>query len=230
MSAEAASIAVAPKPPSGVYMVFLMTTVATLCGVLIVFAYTITLDPIRKNQVAIMSQAVYAVLPGAKTQAIFVQQPGGEFVPAESLDGPGLHVFAGYDDAGSLVGVAVEVMGSGYGGPIRALVGYAPGKQQVLGMKILESKETPGLGDKIAVDPQFRANIQGLDVSIDSNSSKPVKPITVVKAGSKSSAWEIDGITGATISSKAVARMINSAAESIFPAIREHAAQFRRTE
>ena len=69
-------------------------------------------------------------------------------------------------------------------------------------MEILESRETPGLGDKIYKDAEFVANFYSLSIDPE---------ITVVKKGMKEAPNEIDAITGATISAKAVARIINQA-------------------
>jgi len=71
-------------------------------------------------------------------------------------------------------------------------------------MEILDSRETPGLGDKIYKDADFVANFD--DLAVD-----PV--IKAVKKGLKLAPNEIDAITGATISSKAVVRIINEGRE-----------------
>ena len=46
----------------------------------------------------------------------------------------------------------------GYQDVIRILLyGYSPEHQAIVGMRVLESRETPGLGDKIEKDPAFLA-------------------------------------------------------------------------
>ena len=70
----------------------------------------------------------------------------------------------------------------------------------MVGMEILQSRETPGLGDKIYKDADFVANFSAL-------SADP--QIVTVKKGTRSAANEVDAITGATISSKAVVQIIN---------------------
>jgi electron transport complex protein RnfG len=69
-------------------------------------------------------------------------------------------------------------------------------------MEVLESRETPGLGDKIYKDADFVASFT--DLAID-----PV--IEVVKKGRGGGNNQVDAITGATISSRAVVRIINQA-------------------
>ena len=46
--------------------------------------------------------------------------------------------------------------------------------------------------------------------------------IVSVRNGSKTEPWQIDAISGATISSKAVARMLNDSAQQAAPVIMRH--------
>ena len=92
---------------------------------------------------------------------------------------------------------------------------------EVLGFQVLESKETPGLGDKIAKDERFQNNFNALDVSISENGQLRNKVITV-KQGEKQNGWEIDGITGATISSRAVGNIIGESTSKVVPVLNEH--------
>ena len=69
-------------------------------------------------------------------------------------------------------------------------------------MEILESRETPGLGDKIYKDAVWVGGFSALSIEPE---------IQAVKKGTSSLPNEIDAITGATISSKAVVRIINEA-------------------
>ena len=90
--------------------------------------------------------------------------------------------------------------GPGFQDTIALLYGYRPGEKIVVGMEVLESRETPGLGDKIYKDAAFVGAFSALSVEPE---------IVAVKKGTKSQPNEIDAITGATISSKAVVRIIN---------------------
>jgi electron transport complex protein RnfG len=75
-------------------------------------------------------------------------------------------------------------------------------------MKVLESKETPGLGDKIEKDQVFVGQFSG---------AQP--PLVGVKKGKRSGPREVDMITGATISSKAVIRIINNTLRRLGPLV-----------
>ncbi len=68
---------------------------------------------------------------------------------------------------GRLVGVAMEAEGKGFQDTIRLIYGYSPDKQQVIGMEVLESKETPGLGDKIIKDEEFLDEFRSAGRHID---------------------------------------------------------------
>lgn len=79
----------------------------------------------------------------------------------------------------------------GYGGPITVMVAFNP-EGTVEKIKITEQTETKGLGSKIVTDPDFQASFSGL----------PAEPFRVT---------DIDAISGATISSKAVTAAVNAA-------------------
>jgi len=136
----------------------------------------------------------------------------------------------GYGDDGRLVGLALEARGMGYQDTVRLLYGYAPARDAVVGMWVLDSKETPGLGDKITSDEAFQRNFERLDVSLSADLSAVVHPIEVVKPGQKTEPWQIDGITGATISSVAVGNMLRQSTAYWIPRVRPHLDDFEQPE
>jgi len=90
------------------------------------------------------------------------------------------------------------------------LYGYDPAGKKIIGMTVLKSNETPGLGDKIAKDSAFQENFRALDVS------DPAR-VETVKSGKKTNPWQIDGISGATVSSKAVGKAIRESTMLVLP-------------
>ena len=98
----------------------------------------------------------------------------------------------------SLAGWVIKAGGQGYADKIELLMGVDPEVKALTGLFILEQKETPGLGNKIA-DPKWRR--QFIDKRID-------QPLVVVKA-SRPTGNTIDAITGATISSRSVTAIVN---------------------
>lgn len=111
-----------------------------------------------------------------------------------------LEVNAGYKN-GELIGYALKVSPKGYGGTVEIMVGIST-KGSIGGIKILSHSETPGLGAK-ASEPDFSDLFTGK--SID-------KKLEVVK-GKASNDNEIDAITGATITSRAVTNGVNDAVD-----------------
>ena len=193
--------------------------VGLVCGLLIVSVFVLTGPVIARNEAAALQQAVFKVLPGAVARASFALGPDGNFHPAADGDAPQRTVHAGYDGQGQLVGVAIEAQGMGYQDTIRLLYGYAPQSQAIVGMQVLSSKETPGLGDKIEKDPVFLANFRALDVSLAADGESLQRAIEAVKSGGKTLPSQIDGITGATISSLAIASILRQSSAQWVPVV-----------
>jgi len=220
-----------PGPASTpvLFMYRALVGIGVLCGLLIVTVYLVTLPVIAKNEAEALERAVFAVLPGAQSKESFYLEENGRFRPARADDPPPRTVHAGFDAQGSLVGVAVPGQGMGYQDVIRVLYGYVPDRQAIVGMQVLASKETPGLGDRIEKDPDFRQNFAALDVSLAADGQAIANPIQLVKHGEKTRPWQIDGITGATISSKAIAGLLREGSGQWVPIIHAQRAIFTQT-
>lgn len=101
----------------------------------------------------------------------------------------------------SIVGYVFTVAVKGYGGDMEIMVGIdTSGK--ITGVKIGENNETPGLGSKAAEEP-FRSQLEGI---------APKEPLSVVK-GSAEKPEEIEAISGATITSRAVVKGVQAAVD-----------------
>lgn len=196
-----------------------MVGIGILCALLIVLTYEGTFSQIEKNKAEALEKAIFKVVPGMVSKRNFIVKNDGSIEPDQGQDGK--LIYAGYDENGALAGVAVEASGQGFADILRILYGYDPEKQAVVGFYVLESKETPGLGDKIEKDDKFLANFEALDVAVDGSGKQLANPVTAVKHGEKEKDWEIDCITGATISSRAIGAIIAASSEQWIPAIRE---------
>jgi len=201
--------------------------IAAACGLLIVSVFLVTRPIIRDNRAAQLEAAVFAVVPGAvsKRSFRFVEDEG--LLPASEPLDPRNSVHAAYDRDGALIGIAIPGRAMGYADFIDALYGYDPAAQTVVGLQVLASKETPGLGDKIEKDPDFVANFTSLDVRLDASGSRLAQPPVAVANGSKEAPWQIDGITGATISSKAIAALLRESTTHWLPRLQLHLDQLR---
>ncbi len=178
--------------------------IAGLCsGLAIVGIFLVTQPMIERNRAAALEAAIYRVLEGAKTRVAFVVREGklarfespDDSLPKEEA------VYAGYDPAGKLLGFAVPAEGPGFQDTIKLLYGYSVERSRVVGMEVLESRETPGLGDKIIKDLDFVGDFRDL----------AVEPQIVAVKGGSTQENEVDAISGATISSVAVCNIINEA-------------------
>lgn len=195
----------APGEAGVVRMVATLTVAGLLSGLLLVGAYELTLPRIQANQARALEEAVLRVLPGtARMDALGWME--GQLAPVPEGAGDEVpRVYAGRDADGNLTGYAIPAEGPGFQDTIRLIYGYAPDTRTIVGMEVLESRETPGLGDKIFKDASFVANFQGLAVAPE---------VVAVPHGKKTAAHEVDCITGATISSKAVVGIVQRANET----------------
>jgi electron transport complex protein RnfG len=205
-----------PSTPAG-HMIRTLMGIAMLSGFLVVLTYQLTKPIIAENQRRAIEAAVFTVIPGAVVRKDFVINEG-ELTPVSAdKPGEGILVYAGYDSEGELKGVAAKAAAQGYADLIHILYGYDPTCECIRGMKVLKLAETPGLGDKIITDTNFVTNFEALDAKLSSNGETLANEIVTVKHGTKQNPWEIDAISGATISSKAVGKAINQSAKQVLP-------------
>lgn len=191
--------------------------IAMISGLLVALVYQVTLPIIIENQRVLTERAVFDVLPDAVNQRAFIiTEAGGLELAAEGSKNP---IYAGYDASGTLLGVAITGVAPGYAGPVTVMYAYDPGCQCIARSKVLNSTETPGFGDKLDTDPAFLRNFTALDARLTADGTALENAIVTVKHGTKTQPWQIDAITGATISSKAMGRAANAAAQRAVPAI-----------
>jgi electron transport complex protein RnfG len=180
-------------------MIGTLSLAGLLSGLVLVGAYEATLPRITRNQTEALRTAVFTVVPGStSTQALRLE--GTTLVPVDAAaPNDPLVVYGAYDDQGSLIGYAIPGEGAGFQDVITLLFGYDPDQKKVLGMQVLTSRETPGLGDKIYKDAAFVDTFEGLEV----------EPEIVLTKKGRTRPHEVDAITGATISSRAVVTIVN---------------------
>ena len=185
--------------PSSARLVATLGFAGLLSGLIIVSVFEATLPTITAYKAKVLKEAVFTVLPGVSSMQRLTYRDGQMTAAVGDEEEEDL-VFGGYDADGNLIGYAVPSAGPGFQDTIRLLYGYLPDARKVVGMEILQSRETPGLGDKIYKDAAFVANFRQLAIDPE---------IVTVKKGTKTALNEVDAITGATISSKAVVQIIN---------------------
>jgi electron transport complex protein RnfG len=216
VTAPAAS---APQAASPFALIRALSVVSAICGLIIVAAYLVTLDRAKANRRLAAERAVFKVLPAAKSVREFQALASGDIVAASAGDAPpgAIKFYAAYDAAGKFAGVAAEGAAKGYADTVRVMFGYGAACQCVVGLGVVSMRETPGIGDKILTDKDFLANFRALDVRLKADLSALANEVRVVKHGTKTQAWQIDAISGSTVTSRAVGRGINEAAEALLP-------------
>lgn len=145
----------------------------------------LTADKIAATKAANTQAAVNAVLPG-----------GGEEISFRDETGMVSKVYA------SDTGYAVEVLTAGFGGTLDMMVGVDKAGN-VLAIQIISHSETPGLGAvsaaKSSAGESFRNQFAGMSGQL-----------SVTKDGG-----QVEALTGATITSRAVTRGVNAALDCV---------------
>jgi len=198
-------------------MVIVLAVICAAAGLTLGATYHLTQERIRLEQERGRMQALRVVLPEA--------HPNGfrEVTVRKSPFAADGRYYEAYDkplddNSRKLVGYALEAAGAGYSSTIRVTVGVDPKGAIVRGIKITSQQETPGLGSNCEAvksegtlwdalfgkarqsgeaEPWFQAQFRGQ--SSDS----------FVKVGNKYA--NIDGLTGATITTNAVADAVVAA-------------------
>ncbi len=209
MSNDAIPPETPPAAPEGsgvspARLVVTLSVAGALAGLLLVFADLATRGAIEEHARRALQEAIQEVL-GEPSRVVSLRVEADGLVvdeePVFTVDADAVdRVFLGFGEDGTPKGFAVLHQRTGFQDKILVIFGYDPRTKTVLGMKVLESLETPGLGDKIEAEP-FVGEFEGVEA-----------PVVGVKTGrATGAANEVDMVTGATISSKAVIKIINSA-------------------
>lgn len=146
-------------------------------------------------------------LTRALNEAISEVVPGTDRSEETTVKGYDRKVYRCLGPDGQVVGFAVDAQGIGFADKIHLVVGVTPDGGKITGLKVIENVETPGLGNKIA-DAEWAGQYRDLDTG---------REIIVQKRPPKSGENEVQAITGATISSKAVTRIANEALQKVRP-------------
>lgn len=139
----------------------------------------------------------------ATEKAIFEVQPDAKSY--EKSEVTEFELYKVFDEGKNHTGYSLVYEGSGFQGNVRLMIGIDKELNKLTGLKVLEQVETPGLGTKVVEEP-FTKQFIGLISSPQIEWVKGVPP-------SKDN--EIQAITGATISSKAVVDIINAGLEKV---------------
>lgn len=165
------------------FTLFLFTAISAL---ILAYSNGVTAPEIVKVEEEINNQARMEILPSADA-----------FELVEGIDGA-KEVYKG-TAGGEVVGYTLTMVTSGYGGDLQLAVGIS-NDGTVSGIKVIKHTETPGLGAN-AIKPAFSDQYQG----------KSTESVIEVVKTPPTADNEVQAITGATITSRAVTKAVNEA-------------------
>ena len=181
-----------------VYPVLFMFAVTVVFITVVSGIYLSTRENIRINEFLFLKRAILnaadIAVPetGADIEGVFQARVTEVKAPNEMTRYYGIHT-----ESGQPSGYVVIVTGAGLWGEITAVMGFTADLGQLTGIDFTKQNETPGLGARITEEwfkEQFRYR---------------AGPFTLVPEGEAAGGREIDAITGATITSRAVRNIVN---------------------
>ncbi len=191
-------------------MVVVLTVLSAFSGGLLAAIRNNTQDRIEMQQLTfVKGPAIKDIFEDAKNDPI------QDRLTIQDGDTERTVFVATYDDKSPAV--AMEDYGKGYGGDVGVMVGINLETDKLVGAGVTTHAETPGMGARAKEDPSFAAQFVGKDATT---------PIKVSQDGG-----EINAISGATITSRAVsnaATRVGEAYTRLKPEIEEKVKEFTK--
>ena len=179
---------------AGILMV-ICAIVAALLGVV----NGVTADKIKAIQEQKLQASLEVVFPGAQFEKIPVTEELTALAASADAES-GLEAIY----SASTGGYAVEVTPTGFGGAIDMIIGI-DAEGNVTGISVISHAETAGIGTKIAADKPNKNGVGVLSQFIGRSAGEG--NLFTVNSGSN----QVDAISGATVTTKAVTRGVNAA-------------------
>jgi electron transport complex protein RnfG len=190
-------------------MVVVLTILSVISGGSLAFFHDFTTANIENNQLKyIKGPAVEDILKGAGNDPIKDRFK-------LTIDGVDRNFFVGVID-GKPKAVAFESSGKGFGGDVGIMVGVDLDTNKILGVGVTTHSETPGMGSRAKSDPTFVSQFKGMNLEQEFKV--------------KSDGGQVDALTGATITSRAVSFGVTEAGKlykEIKPQISDKAKSFK---
>jgi len=186
------------------YQAGLLAGTCAMVAALILIGNTVTSEQIKAMEKADRLKMLSQVIPqNLHDNDLLADQlklilDGEKSDAAEDAAEPDhLNVYLAKSD-NKLSGIAFPVTAKGYGGDINLIVGVN-GAREILGVRVINHKETPGLGDKIEIArDSWITDFDGLSLA-----NTPANAWEVKKYGG-----QFDQFTGATITPRAIVRAV----------------------
>jgi electron transport complex protein RnfG len=178
-------------------MILVLTLVGLIAGGFLSGVAKLTKEKIALNIQKEIEEAIIKVIPGTtQNQKLYEEED--------------LIIYEGKDDSGQPTGYAVQTTGIGFQDKITLLYGIDRSRTKIIGLTVIDQKETPGLGAKITDREVFLQFWNNRDISQPLSLRKP--PANSLEELGPS---EINSITGATISSRKVLEIVNFSLERL---------------
>jgi len=175
---------------------WLVLVASLVFGVLVAAVYGALSSRIEENNNKKLTDKMLLLLAGATACEKVV-----------AADGQGAY-YVGKDAAGQVIGYALEERGGGFSGDIELVVTFNADLTALRGIAVLQSSETPGFGDKLKDEGKggklsFKDQFSGCPLDAK---------LVLEKTGDLAKADNtIVAISGATITSDAVTKIVNQA-------------------
>jgi electron transport complex protein RnfG len=171
---------------------WLLILLAFCCGLLLALTNAALKPRIDKNEIAEMYDKMKGLIP----QAVQFNK----VIPQAAIAGNVTDVYEAADADKQVLGFAFVGTGSGFQDKIKLVIAVNKDCTKLLGFEVLFSNETPGFGSRIT-EAWFR----------DQFVEAPAETLEVVKSGDPDKKDnQIVALTGATVSSDAVAKIFNN--------------------
>lgn len=179
----------------------ILTAITLVSGLLLGFVHELTVAPIAEQEALAKANAYAEVFPGAETFTVIDDTAeAAAFMAEKGYSAQEINEIAeACDAAGNVVGHVFNLTTpEGYGGDIQMTVGVQ-NDMTMLGISFLSISETAGLGMNADTDT-WKAQFAGIQAD----------EIVYTKSG-KTADNEIDAVSSATITTKAVTGAVNAA-------------------
>lgn len=163
-------------------------------------------DRIQRNQALKLERIILRVL-GFQTDQVPDKELSRLFeTRVRRQEVAGRTLYQGLEEDGRTIkGIAFPVSGPGFWGPIEGMVGLDKEGRRVIGLAFYGHSETPGLGGRLTED-WFQNQFAGLKIPAGQGAGPA---FSLAPPGKTKEPGQLDAITGATMTSKAVEAFLN---------------------
>lgn len=171
---------------------------AAICTALVTLTHSSTAPRIAANQQAYLERSLQPVLAGISYDGKLSESTRTIAAPHELPGNDDVSIYRVYADAAPVAALFVVSARDGFSGPIQLLVGIHT-SGTVTGVRVLQHRETPGLGDLIeAAKSDWILQFVGKSLS-----EPPATAWSIKRDGG-----DFDQLTGASITPRAVVKAV----------------------